>query len=276
MSEESGLKVFCIGIVAVTKPTGTDIIEVYPVEHLSIEDGDVTKKQTASISIKDTNGISFKSTADRSALIEARWIPDGSDGRQTPPDVVAGETVKIFRFADSEVFHWNTIFREPGLRRLEHVVFGYSNLRSGRVPFDANSSYGILFSTIDKKIAIWTSQSDGEKYKYSFVMDSKNNSLNLGDNVDNYLNINSNDSVVTLNNASGTSLTLDKKDSNIKAETHTVTAEKILLDSPEVTATGTLKVSVILVGGEKIDVEKRFEYLQKEIDDIKKYIDYPE
>lgn len=93
--DSSKLKTYCIGIVAITKPVGTDKVMVYPAEKLTLEDGKVDEiSENMEVSVVDVSGVSYKAKVNRTAMIEARWFADGADGRQTAPDVVNGETVR--------------------------------------------------------------------------------------------------------------------------------------------------------------------------------------
>lgn len=259
MSEESGLKTYCIGIVTKNKPVGTDIIEFYPSEKLSFEDGKVDEiKEEKSSATPNINGVTHQAKSERSAVMEARWFPDGNDGRQTAPDVVNGETVRIYRYADSETYYWNTMLREPNLRRLEHVVTAYSNLKSGRKPFGVESSYGWLFSTLDKKVRIWTSQSDGESFSYELLIDTKENTVRLKDNVGNEFGINSEEKIVFLKNADNSQVVLNgsKIETSSSESISETTGSKVInapgginITAPNVSTSGAMDVAGGLSAG---------------------------
>lgn len=269
--DSSNLKTYCIGVVAVTKKPGDDIISVYPTEKLAYEDGDVaTNSKEVKITGKNASGVSFTSASTRNSTIEARWFSDGLDGRQTAPDVVAGETVRVYRFADSEVFYWKTIFREPALRRLEHVVYAYSNLPSGRTPFGNSSSYGQLFSTLDKKISIWTSSSNGEKFSYQCTLDAKNSTVRIQDNVANTVGINSSETEVFIKNSKGTTVSVigekiilsSKVAVDLKTKGFTMSGENVTvngnvkLNSERVDGTGTINAKKLTL--EDRDIRDEF------------------
>lgn len=204
--DKSQLRRWCIAIVAETKPDDIDNVKVFPVEHLNFEDGGVLETEKIDAVIPDKDGITKTSNSERKRWMMARWLPDGADGRQSAPDVVSGETVQLYRYGNSETVYWKTEFRERELRRLEHVVHAYSNLKSGRKEFDLTSSYGQTFSTKRKYVQIWTSKSDGEAYEYRLSINTKDSTVRLGDDVDNTFGINSDETEVYLRNASGTYL----------------------------------------------------------------------
>jgi hypothetical protein len=200
-----------IGVVAVAKPEGSWEVEFYPSERLPMEDGDVNATKDISAVVKDLKGNSNTSSGERKSKLTAVWIPGGADGRQTPPDVQPGEMLEIWRFADSERYFWKTYKNNPTLRRLEHVVYAYSNLTAFGVKMSAESSYGYCFSTLNKLMSIWTSKSDGEAFKYDFQFDTKNSKFKVGDDVDNLFAINSSEDEVYLQNSPGSYLKLHEQ-----------------------------------------------------------------
>ncbi len=203
-TEGSGLFPYGLGIVAVTKEDNVDTVMFFPAEKLSLEYGKVDEiKDEIEVEVLDSNNKKHKVKAERGAMMEARWFPDGTDGRQSAPDVVNGETIQIYRFRDSDTFYWKTILREPELRRLEHVVYAYSNLPSGRTKFELDSSYGNSWSTKDKKVTMWTSQSNGEAFSYLFKIDTAASTWSMWDNVNNGFGIESNLGQVYMRTTSG-------------------------------------------------------------------------
>ena len=202
--DKSQLRRWCIGIVAETKPDDIDEIKVYPVEHLSMEEGGVLEEEPVEATMPDKDGIIKTTSTERKRWQEARWKSEGDDGRQSAPDVVAGETVQLYRYGNSETVYWNTIFRERSLRRLEHVVHAFSNLKEGREEFGLESSYGHTFSTKRKYIQIWTTKSDGEAFEYAFTIRTDESTVRLKDDINNMFEIESPIHRVRCINADGT------------------------------------------------------------------------
>ena len=209
---------FCIAIVSKDKDTGSDTIRAYPVEKLGYEHNEVdTNKETADVTMMNIDGIPFRGSVDRESIIEATWLPDGADGRMTSPDVVSGETVRIYRFGNMDRYYWTTIYREPALRRTEHVVHAYGNLPSGRTPWGIDSSYGNIWSTKDQHVTFYTSQSNGEAFKYLFKIDTKNNTITLKDNIGNGLDVDSSNDKVGIQNAQNTRIEVAQENINMSA-----------------------------------------------------------
>ncbi len=192
LSRTSGLKIYSIGIVTENKAFGSDVIKVCPIEEFSLEEGkleDDTKSLESSL--PDINGVVKTAKIKGSAVLEARWTPWGNSNRDTAPDVRKSETVLIYRYADTQDYYWDTIFREPELRRLEHVRHAYSNKPSGIDAYDTSSSYWVEYSTAEKRIKLHTSDNDGEACTYDLWIDTKEGIVKLLDGFGNSIELQS-------------------------------------------------------------------------------------
>ena len=192
VNELSGLKLYSLGIVTENKAIGKDEIQVTPIEEFSFEQGKIvpdTRKHTSNL--PDTRGVVKKADIKGSAILTAKWIPFGNANRDTAPDVCKSETVLIFRYADTQKYYWDTIFREPMLRRKEHVRYSFSNKPDGIDPYDGSSSYWVEYSTVGQYIHLHTSDNDGEPCTYDVKIDAKAGNLSIQDNLGNSLQLNS-------------------------------------------------------------------------------------
>ena len=197
---KSKYELYSLGIVVKDKPLKSDIIEVCPIEDLNLTDGDIaTYKNERSISLPDITGKMIHSKATSTSVIKATWVPMADGNRITSPNVCANETVRIFRYANTDEYYWDTIFREPLLRRLEEVMYAYSDLKAPLKAFDKNSSYWILWSTLNKKVQIHTSKSDGEPFTYDVIIDTKNGSVTIEDDIKNKIELTSKNSTLVIN-----------------------------------------------------------------------------
>lgn len=193
--ETSKLRLYSLGIVVDDKPENTDIIFVSPVETLNVQpEGDI-KNQTKEFKGQKT-GVSvaeFKTQHESKNYLRASWIPFGHSNRITAPDVVRNETVVIFKYADIDRYFWTTIFREPSLRRLETVMYAWSNIKDGitQKSFDKSTSYWFEVSTRHKKVTLKTMNNDGEHTTYEFSVDTKAGIVKLVDGKSNILTLNS-------------------------------------------------------------------------------------
>ncbi len=210
-SKISGLKPYSLGIVKVDKDRNTDIINVIPIEELTLLDGDIinntSTKHTNSLPNKD--GVIEDVNVVEDNYITAKWIPYGHSNRATSPDVIKGETVMMFRYMDTDEYYWTTIFTEPSIRRKETVVYSYGDLKDGNVPLDKDSTYYLKVSTHDKVITLHTSKSDGEPYEYDVTLDTGEGVFTITDNIGNDVVLDSRVSKVTITTNSDVEVNTD-------------------------------------------------------------------
>ncbi len=173
MYDKSDLVFYSLGIVVEDKKIGTDYAILTPIEQLSTAEGKLNKTET----IATPQGAQLKK---RNTII-AKWIQDGDTNRITSPNVYKNETVKIFRFADTDKYYWTTVFHEPLIRRLEEVTYAYSNKKAPLEQYDANSSYYITYSTLNKFIHLHTSTNDGELAGYDVFINTKTGEISVTD-----------------------------------------------------------------------------------------------
>lgn len=199
MSEGSGYRISSFGIVVETKPPGTDYILVTPVEELYNQDSGLIKEKSKSFqgNKKQVSSVNFKTEHESKDYVRAKWNDISGGNRLTAPDVVANETVLLFKYGDVDEYFWCTLGREPGLRRLEDVLYSWSNLKSGLKPYDKSSSYWIHVSTRDKFVHIHTANNDGEFTTYDLKIDTKKGVLKINDGVGNSIELASNMGTIT-------------------------------------------------------------------------------
>ena len=167
----SQLKPYSLGIVVIDKPETSDVIQVFPSEQLPFAEGNLT-----------TN---------RRMQISAHWVRIGDSNRFTSPDVYKGETVQIYRYADTDEYFWSDIMREPSLRKKERVIYAVSNIpdKGGNQTLD--KSYYVEISTKDKRVHLHTSDNDGELCTYDLIIDTSKGNLTLLDGMGNILTLDS-------------------------------------------------------------------------------------
>ena len=210
-TDQSGLRFYGIGVVAIDKPRGSDNIMVSPVEKVPMNNGRVKDAQEV-MEYKST-GIGGVVTSDKvtaQAMIQAKWFPLSEGNRQTAPDVQEGESVRLWRYGNSNEYYWTTMYREPGIRRLETVLYCYGNLSGKGKGWDKDSSYWHEVSTHDKHIRWQTSQSDGEQYKYNYHISPKDSTVTLEDNIGNQWFMDSNAVLMRCKNSDGSFVDIEK------------------------------------------------------------------
>lgn len=238
--EESPWKFISFALVSEDNTEGEDIIKVWLYELLPFEEGEIKEiKIKEDQELLDMNGVKKKVTIDRKAQIEARWYPT-VDGRQTPPNVVEGETVEIYKYGHEDVYRWVSNGRQTELRRLEHVTYAYSNLKDGREPFDGKSSYGWTYSTREKFVRVWTRKSDGEAFEYQWFIDTKNNTMKFHDDIGNIFGFHSDTVDVYLRNSANSYARALQSEFIVNA------AARVLLQAPLTQITDALEIGAVL------------------------------
>lgn len=172
----SRFRFYSLGIVVQDKPEWDDNIQVYPAEELPMASGPISGSSYA------TGGKN---------VITAKWLPMSQSNRITSPDVIAGEHVMIYAYADTDEYYWDTMFREPELRRLETVLYAYSDLQRKGKPFDKSTSYWVEWSTRKGHVHVHTSTSNGEKVGYDLMISTRESHVILKDTLDNMFKLDS-------------------------------------------------------------------------------------
>lgn len=210
---------YSLGIVAVNKPLKTDIVEVTPVEHLTMLDGELNDHiKEVQLSSNNFDGSSYETLTKQSATLKCRWLPNGSN-RITSPDVRRGEQVMIWKFGDADRYYWSSLEYEKKLRKLETVVFGISATKDEDDIGTPDSMYYLEISSHKKLIHFHTSKANDEPFAYDLQLNTKDGYLLFTDDVGNLINLDSENTYIELTNEDGTTVQLDKKN--------------LLLDAPD-------------------------------------------
>ena len=249
---QSALELYSLGAVTETKVYGKDIIKVTPIEDFAFEDGFLSEiKRKHNVSIPDSIGRTKKADVEGGVVIEAKWIPFGHSNRISAPDVVKNETVILFRFGSNDTYYWTSIFREPSLRRLEKVLYAWSNIKDGigKKVFDRMTSYWMEVSTFDKWVWLRTNKNDGEPFAYDVKIDTKNGKIEIKDDAGEYIEFNS--ATGTLSVKMNKKIFLHAPDIHFKADIkifaeapliHTKGADKIFSEAPLIQSKGAEKI----------------------------------
>lgn len=204
IGDKSLFREWSLGIVTQDKPFGIDEIMVSPTERITDQVGNLSKTEiTYTGNAGTSNGEAGSQSLSGTAQLKAIWVPNGDNHLFTSPMVYANETVMLYKYADKPDVYWNTIFREPSIRRKERFIIAAGNLTGGTRVLDLDSTYYMDFNALDKWIEIGTTQSDGEAFAYRFRLDPSTNSAYLTDNIGNRFEILSDSNNVALEDASG-------------------------------------------------------------------------
>lgn len=211
---ESLFKMFSVGYVAVDKERGSPFIRVVPVETIPQLDGTINE-EINSFSYRGFNGDgeSVQGNVSITNAIMAEWYGDAGQ-RVTVPDVVKGETVEIYRYADADRYYWRPNGRKRHLRKEETVTLcvGATPQDKTDTVLNQGNSYQITVSGHDGHITLSTSKANGEKVAYVTKWDPSNGLFTWKDDRGQVIQVNSMTNLIVLQNKQGTSIKLDKSD----------------------------------------------------------------
>lgn len=215
--QQSKLHIHSYGVVAVNKVRSSHEIEVTPLETIPLANGELTDaSQETKAKGVDHDGSAFETSVNTSATLTCRWLPMGSN-RATPPDVRRGEKVAIYRFGDADKYYWTSLEYDSKLRKLETVIWQFSNTQDEGAEATSETTYYLEVSTHDKVIHLHTGTSDGEPYGYDITLDTKNGRFNLLDTLKNYFLLDTGEKRWLMLNGDASYLEVVKKDVNIYA-----------------------------------------------------------
>lgn len=221
------LKPYSIGVVAANKLLTTRDIEVTPIEALNFADGDISDNISKYLaSGKDTNGQSYNLEVDTTLTVQATWLPLGSN-RRTAPDVRRGEVVLIWQYADQDKYYWTSMLYDGKLRKLETVVWMFSNTTNEDEEATSENTYFVEVSTHTQHVTLHTSKSNGEPFAWTMQINTKDGVFTVTDNAGDYITIDGKNTRIEMKNADGSWVDLDKRNIKITApDTITMKAGK--------------------------------------------------
>ena len=229
----SKLHPYSLGLVSANKPLNSSVIEVTPFEDFPMLNGEITDNiEKYKSTINDAVGSTKQTEVKTTASVRAKWLPISNSNRKTPPDVRRGETVMIYRFGDTDQYWWNTIFNDIKLRRLETVIYAFSNNREENIDDTSESTYFLEISTHTKTVHFHTSKNDGEPFAYDIQINAKEGIITITDDAENFIVLNSRDKRITAHNGDESMVDIDKTNINITCkETLTMNCKDLRVNS---------------------------------------------
>jgi hypothetical protein len=197
MEKESGFHRYSIGTVAEDKDEDGHVIEIFPIENQSFNEGNMAETKIENVMVTDIYGSSKSVVLNRKSTIRAIWMPFGNSNRSTAPNVKKGEQVEIYRYADTDDFYWDTLYNEFDIRRKEKVIHLYGNTDAFGTMLDETNTYWTKIDTINKLVHIRTNDNDGELTTYDIKIDTKEGVLEVFDGKGNILQLNSGTDTLT-------------------------------------------------------------------------------
>ena len=187
---QSQFRMYSIGIVVETKPPESDYILVSPMEELGVqESGNIREVENGFAGSKPpVSSVNFKTEHTSKNYVRAKWNSIGQGNRTSAPDVVVNETVILYKYGDVDEYFWDESGREPSLRRLENILYSFSNIPDGIgiKEYDKTTSYNIEVSTRDKFIHIHTADNDGEACTFDIRIDTRSGIMTGKDSLGNW------------------------------------------------------------------------------------------
>lgn len=214
-------RLISVGYIAENKSRQTNDVEVSLIELTPIINGELKGDIVTDICQgTDSKGNHFSATVKMANTVIATWKGEGTN-RLTSPDVRRGDRVNIYRYGNNDKYYWEPLEHVgESVKKRETVTHTFSNTidEKDNKPSSENS-YVQEVSTHDKLVTlIQTSKSDGEKFKYTIQVNTKDNVIVLADDAGNFIQIDSNDSHIVMQNANGSLLEVFKDDINVKCK----------------------------------------------------------
>ncbi len=236
----SQFQFYSIGIVAANKPLKSRHIEVTPMEDSPMLDGEITDNQDKYESKgSNSEGQAFEVSLKTTASIRALWVPFGDTNRKTAPDVRRGERVAIYRFGDADEYFWTTMTHHEKIRRLETVVYAFSNNSKENIENDSSSTYYFEISTHTKLITFHTAKNDGEFCSYNFQVNTKLGNFTFEDDIGNFIFLDSKEKQIKMRNIDDSFVDINRKIITLQS------LDKIIMNTQhvEINAQSTLKIN---------------------------------
>jgi len=213
----TGLKMISLGIVAEHKEVSSKLAFVHPAEALTEIDGELRAIPiTLYAAGVDGENREYQVNIQATTSLECEWL-SLSEHRQTAPDIRRGEQVIIWAVdgCTDEKYYWSTLGRDSNLRRLESVLWAFSNVSDPEEDVESlnyENSYTVEVSTHSKQITIRTNKYDGEPFAYVIQLNTKDGNYTVQDDVGNYVQLDSAETTIDLTNKDKTHFRLNKKD----------------------------------------------------------------
>lgn len=178
---KSGLHDYCIGIVVKDNEKNDYFIDVFPLEHLPNEDGlDTTDTVSIdNVAVGDEDGLS--GSINRGTKIKCRWLNSGN--QLYPPNCYKGESVRVYRFGDTNDYFWEILQYEVDLRKKERATIIWSNVdpkNQDEIVSKKNSHY-FTVDSIEGFIHLHTAANRKEPHSFDIHLDLKKNLLTIKD-----------------------------------------------------------------------------------------------
>lgn len=196
---DSNLKMYSLGKVSEDATEDNPYINIFPIEEITDFTGDLTEIDNISEDIKNASDEYIVSKINKEVTIRAKWLNGDNINRVSPPNICKGETVRIYRYGDTDKYFWETLYNEIDLRKNEKVITAFSNRKTIDEEVDLNKMYYYTFDTINKLVKLHTSTNDGEPTTYDITLDTGDGILEVIDGEGNQVKLESMDGRLYVN-----------------------------------------------------------------------------
>lgn len=256
--KESKFHMYSLGVAADNLVSGSNELEVCPIERLGFLDGEITSDtESFEDSGVDADGNKYTVKVESGNSLKAKWFPFGSN-RSTPPDIRRGMRVMIWKYADGDIYFWTDTGLDQKLFRKETVVYVWSNTETDVEQLTPENSWFLKISTHEKIATFATNKSDGESHAIMFQVNIKDSSTFLKDDIGSYFELDPLAKKLELKTAGGSLVSLI--DRNIKIEA----PENIILKAKNVRVQGEnayLESANTFIQGAKLMVKAAADFL---------------
>lgn len=249
INDSSGLRIYGLGIVTQDKTDDDgDMITVAPMEDLPLILGRLKDiKYDYNVSGVDHKGASVSSNVSGVAYFSAKWTSLEGGNRNTAPNVCEGETVLLLKYASTEDIYWTDYKREPALRRLENVLYAYSNLKEKGQAYDLDTSHWVRISSRDQIVQLHTSNNRDEKAGYDITLNLSEGTFQLIDTNKNEIFLDSVNGDLRIN--TNRSIEFNTKQIRFNAEEYVHTETKEIIEHADTITNHAEESHTIISGG---------------------------
>lgn len=242
--EKSKFYLYTIGEVARDKLLTSYQIEVFPSEILPNTTIDPASVNSNVVEVIDSNGGISSINVDKTRTINCEWLPVGDSNRVTPPDVVAGEKVFVYRYSDTDLYFWTTTYVEIDLRKHETVTWLYSNKQEkSDLSTATKNAYKFIVDTLNKFIEMFTNNNDGEYTTYNVKVNTKDGIIVIVDGKQNTFTLESQKDTLTI---------------DLKNELNIITTNKVNIKTTDINIEASNNINI--TAGNNISIKAGNDY----------------
>lgn len=230
-----------MGTAAADKDFNSRELKVYITDFLPYLSGKLEATEIKSkVGTEDDRSGGGEGEATQTNTITCTYA-DLTTNRKWPPDIRKGEQIWVFNVGDSDTYYWWSPGRDDKLRRCEKLRWEVSDDTAFTKELTNDNTFYFEMVTLPdeegnqvKQITLSTSKSDKEEFRYLFRIDAVANTLQINDDAENMILMESKEKRMFIRNTDGSYMELNKKNATLCAvEELTLKAGKLIVyDAP--------------------------------------------